>query len=345
MEGHALRTWFFVAFACLIAPAASAQAFRVEEVAAADAVAPSDLKAKTIAFSDHRTDPLADKVTGLIRFEDWARERAVQKQALSLYPSYVEPTVTVTVNGLTKPYKEKLHVYVAEARFLISKAPGAIDLGRFARLDFLKSIDPAIAHQPISAAQANPNRDKSLAYNRRPEIAWCETPGSLCIESRYELEGKLPVGIRLANKLEEGGKKVAEYLEFQSELRVLSAQDIERESLAKLTGLAGPVVGAVEQNVFSVNQVMQFGKLLAVLQSHPADDTKTVATVFMALAVETDVLEKKKEYERVPVLRNLVPAQVLMGNSSFNTGESLSAGLPAYVRNRISAMAALLERG
>jgi hypothetical protein len=90
--------------------------------------------------------------------------------------------------------------------------------------------------------------------------------------------------------------------------------------------------------------VMQFGKLLAVLQEHPTDKTRTLATVFMALAVETDVLERKKEFENVPVLRNLIPAQVLMGKSSFNSGNSISAGLPDYTRNRIRAFADLLER-
>jgi hypothetical protein len=157
------------------------------------------------------------------------------------------------------------------------------------------------------------------------------------------LEGKLPTGIRLANKLEEGGKKIADYLEFQSELRMLSPQEADEAGLAKLTGIETPFVGALEQSVFYVNQVMQAGKLIAVLQRHPEDAGKTVATVFMALAVESDVLERKKEFERIPVLRNLVPAQVLMGNSSFNTGDSISAGLPSYARHRIGAIAALLE--
>jgi hypothetical protein len=35
---------------------------------------------------------------------------------------------------------------------------------------------------------------------------------------------------------------------------------------------------------------------------------------------------------------------VLVGNSSFNTGSSISAGLPAYVRNRIKAVAGTIER-
>jgi hypothetical protein len=33
-----------------------------------------------------------------------------------------------------------------------------------------------------------------------------------------------------------------------------------------------------------------------------------------------------------------------MGNSSFNTGTSISAGLPKYVRHRIQAIAGILER-
>jgi len=33
-----------------------------------------------------------------------------------------------------------------------------------------------------------------------------------------------------------------------------------------------------------------------------------------------------------------------MGNSSFNVGTSLSAGLPEYTRNRIKAIAEILDR-
>jgi hypothetical protein len=83
---------------------------------------------------------------------------------------------------------------------------------------------------------------------------------------------------------------------------------------------------------------------VGVFQPHPSDPNRTLVSAFMALAIETDVLEKKKEYEKVPILRNLVPAQVLVGKSSFNTGQSISAGLPDYTRNRIKAIAAILER-
>jgi hypothetical protein len=79
-------------------------------------------------------------------------------------------------------------------------------------------------------------------------------------------------------------------------------------------------------------------------QAHPSDTTQTIVTVFVALAVENNVLAKKKEFVKVPVLRNLVPAQVLSGKSSFNSGSSISAGPAVYARNEVKAMAALLER-
>jgi hypothetical protein len=90
---------------------------------------------------------------------------------------------------------------------------------------------------------------------------------------------------------------------------------------------------------------MQFGKFLAVFQQDPTNANQTTVTAFVALAIKTRVLENKKKYENVPVLRNLVPAQVLMGRSSFNTGSSLSAGLPVYARNRIKAVAGILNQG
>ena len=321
---------------------AKAQEWRIEEVPSLAALPVAGLKPGIIAFNAYRRDPLADPVTGLIRFEDWERSRPQQKRLLSLYPGYVEPTIEVTVNGLTKPYKEKLHLYVAEARFVLDRAPGSLDLNRLATLGLLEQLDPQIKHSRIAPGEIAPLNDPESAHNRHPDRPWCG-PGTLCIASRYHLEGKLPLGIRLANKLEESGKKISEFLDFQSELRVLSPRELEAPDLAALTGVSGPVTGALEQNIFYVNQMMQFGKFLAVFQAHPSDPQKTVATAFMALAVETDVLEKKKDFERVPVLRNLVPAQVLAGNSSFNSGTSISAGLPDYARNRIKAIAGILE--
>ncbi len=69
-----------------------AQEFRIEEATSAAGLAVDQLKPKTIAFIDRPGDELIDPDAGLISFEDWVQATPVQKQFLSPYPSYVEPT-------------------------------------------------------------------------------------------------------------------------------------------------------------------------------------------------------------------------------------------------------------
>jgi hypothetical protein len=331
-------------FVILAAPVrAGAQEFQVQEIPALPPLVAGALTPRTIVFTDHRKDELVDPATGLIRFSDWERSRPQQKQLLSLFPSFEEPTVGST-DGAAQPRKRRLYIYVAEARFALGKPAASFDLSKMISLAMLEQLDPSIKHRLISAADVVPNKDPK-SPNRNPKRQWCEGGGGvICIQSKYQLEGRLPTGIMLVNKIRENHKKIADFMEFQSELRLVPPSEIDQAALVKATGVDAPVAGAIEQNIFHVNQIMQFGKFLAVLQPDPADAKKSVATAFIALAVDSDLFEKKKELESVPILRNLVPAQVLAGNSSFNTGNSISAGLPKYSRNRVKAVAALLER-
>jgi hypothetical protein len=334
-----------MAFAATANAQVRGQEFRLEEATSLAGLAVEGLKPRTIAFVDRPSDELIDPDAGLIRFEDWAQARPVEKQFLTPFPSYLEPYVEVTVDGVRKRFKEKLHMYVGEARFALVRPPGSIDLASFVALPFVERIDPAIKHNLIAPAEAVSAKDPRAVHNQHPLRRWCETrPITICIRSRYQFEGKLPVGIQIANKLREGSKKIPDYLEFESELTLRPPTEVAEMGLATLTGLDTPAAGALEQNIFYVNQVMQFGKLLAVFQAHPTDAKQTVVTVFIALAVESSVVAKKKEFMKVPVLRNLVPAQVLAGKSSFNSGNSISAGLPIYARNQVKAIAAILER-
>jgi hypothetical protein len=321
----------------------AAQEFQLQEAPALPPLTAGPLPPRTIIFTDHRKDELVDPVTGLIRFADWARARPQQKQLLGLFPSYDEPPVPGP-EAPSKARRRPLHVYVAEARFEVPRPAGSVDFGKLITLAVLDKLDPSIKHQVLAPADVIPNKDLKFAANRNPDRPWCEGPGVLCIQSNYKLEGRLPTAILLVNKIRESAKKIADFLAFQSELRRLPATEINQAVLAQATGVDTPVAGAIEQNIFYVNQVMQFGKFLAVLQPNPTDAKKSIATAFIALAVDSDLFEKKKEFESVPILRNMVPAQVLAGNSSFNTGNSISAGLPKYARNRVKAIAALLEK-
>ncbi len=323
-----------------IACAATVAPFKLVEVASVATLPVSQIAPQTIAFTDHKNDNLSDRTSGLMRFDDWAQTRMVQKQYLGLFPTYDEPVLRS--GGRSR--KKHLHVYLAEGRFTLERAASSIDLAKYVTLPFIEQIDPAIKHKTITADEVIPNKEPQSA-NHNPARRWCEGAGTIvCIASTYKLEGKLPLGIALVNKLKEHGKKYSDTIEFQSELRVVPTAEIDDAGYRKLTGVDAAVAGALEQNIVHVNEVMQFGKLLAVFQPDPADANRTIVTAFMVLGVNSDLFEKKKEYANVPVLRNLIPAQVIAGNSTFNTGNSISSGLPNYARNHLKAIAALLDR-
>ena len=316
-----------------LAAATEVKLTEVSTLAGLDSIQPF-----TVAFSDHPDGQPADPATSLIAFDNWAATSPVQKHFLSPFPDYTEKVLSAGPDGGKKPTVEKLHMYVAEARFVIAKPPQAIDLSQYVSIDYLEGIDAAIKHHLIRPEEA----DNSA--NPNPARRWCEPQASvLCIESRYRLEGKLPSAIQLLNQIT-SGKKIADYLEFQSELRVVPVAELDQKGLAKLTGLDAPVTGVLEETIFHVNQIMQFGKFLVLLQQDTADPNRTVATAVIALALKSRLIEKQKRFEDVPVLHNLVPAQLLTGRSTFNTGTSISAGLPLYARSNIKAVAATLER-
>jgi cytoskeletal protein CcmA (bactofilin family) len=325
------------------------QDFRIDDVRSARQSDVTRLTSNAIKFSDHTTAGGIDSETALMPFAVWASNHPTEKKFLALFPSYVEPVIESDAadgadKATEKPYTEKLYMYVAQARFVLAKAPAEIDLSRYVTLRFLEKIDPAIKHNLISAADAAAFKNKAGPGNDNPDRKWCTGPAtSICIQSNYKFEGKIPIGIKLVNQLRES-KKVADHLDFQSELAVLTPSDVDQVGLQELTGLDTPIIGALEQNIFYVNQIMKFGKFFAVLQTHPSDAGKTAVTAFVALAIKASVLDQKRGFENMPVLRNLVPAQVLMGRSSFNFGSSISAGLPKYARNEIKTVATLLQQ-
>jgi hypothetical protein len=320
----------------------AAQEFQIVRVNSVSGFAIDQLKPNTIIFNDGRAD---DTSNGFVRFDDWSRLKPIQKQYMALYPTYTEQTVTRVIDGVSKTYRDEMQLYIVEARLKVSRPPSSIDLKRYTTLPFIENVDPAIKHQLIKSSDTTPlTSDEKYMANANPDRKWCEGPSvTACVRSHYKLEGKLPIGIALANKIREGDKKIFPFIDFESEMRLYTPTDEESVGIKKLTGLDAPISGVLEQSMFYVNQVMRFGKFMAVFQQNPNEANSTIVTVTIAVAVSSTTLDSKKKYQDVPVLKNLVPLQVLMGNSSFNTGSSISAGLPVYVRNRIKALAGILD--
>jgi hypothetical protein len=237
------------AFAFVLAASvvgAGAQEFQVVKVASVAGSTVDTLKTKTIILNDHRVDETSDK-GAFIRFDEWSRTKPVQRQFLSLFPTFSEGTIHRIVDGAKKEVKDELQMYITEARFKLSRPAASIDLARFATLPFIESIDPAIKHKIIKPADVSVLKDEKTVNNKNPDRAWCEGANvGLCTHSSYRLEGKLPIGIALANKLRDSDKKVSDIVEFESELRLLKGSDVDQANMQKLTGISTPVVGVLE---------------------------------------------------------------------------------------------------
>src|ERR1700676_1192001 len=119
------------------APGPKAQEFRLEEVASLADLPIAELKPKSIAFADRPAENLIDPGTGFMRYEEWAKARPLEQQFLSLYPGYAEPNADIVVDGAKKRFKEKLHMYVAAARFVLPRQPGSLDLTHLLTLPFV----------------------------------------------------------------------------------------------------------------------------------------------------------------------------------------------------------------
>jgi hypothetical protein len=337
-----------VVLACLAISAFAVEARErtIEEVDSVAAYRLDRLKPSVIIFADRSQsgDGAEGPAPGLVQFNEWSRTRPDEKQVLGLYPGYAEPAADRAKAGSHRP-SEQVIMYVAKARFVLDRTLAPAELDRYTTLSFAEHVDPAIKHRLIAPGEAAPLNNPKAAHNRNPARPWCAGRAVACLRSHYRLEGKLPLGIQLVNQLRDSSKKVPDYLEFESELAVRTTDDLDRAGLMRLTRLDTPIVGVLEQTTFYVNQVLQFGKSIVVFHLHPSDATKTVVTAFMAVAIDSRLFNTKRDYARVPVLRNLVPVQVLMGKSSFNTGTSISAGLPNYARSRIRAIAHILDGG
>ena len=123
--------------------AAAAQPFKIVEVASVATLPVAQIAPQTIAFTDHKDDNLADRTSGLMRFEDWAQTRMLQKQYLGLFPTFEEPTIR---SAGARPRKKRLHVYVAEGRFTLERAAASIDLAKYVTLPFLEQVDGIARH-------------------------------------------------------------------------------------------------------------------------------------------------------------------------------------------------------
>ena len=150
-----------------------AQDFTIQDVSDARKTDVAQIKSGTIAFTDHTGTGTTDSETALFAFRRMGRQAPDREEISGAVSRLYRADRPQTVNGTTSQVFEKLYMYVAEARFVVDKAPGAIDLSRYVTLPFLQKIDPAITHQPLAPSDIGPFNDEAGTGNDNPDRKWC----------------------------------------------------------------------------------------------------------------------------------------------------------------------------
>ena len=226
MHAHAFDARRLLAAGCCFRRMpATAQDFRIEEATSVTRPRRStQLKPRTIVFTDCRSDELADPAVGSSGIEDWAQARPLQQQFLSLYPGYAEPMSTSSSTARDALSREAAYVRGGGALRAVASRRHRSTCRSYATAAVrCERIDPAIKHQAATAeGLTRPNEAKVVA---QPESAAAVVrgPGRLiCMHSTYRLEGRLPVGMRWPTRCAKASRQDFRHLEFDSELTVLT---------------------------------------------------------------------------------------------------------------------------
>lgn len=295
-------------------------------------------------------------------FTSYHKAKPREAELLDLFPGYQEPNVAQTKNGKREEFLEKIQMFVGKSRTTLNlpSAQAAAKLPAVLNIANIGSLDTTIKHKVISnaelitkqvpgtptafawcAAEAGvtierPKRELSLSHIDKP---WCASAkNSVCLESCYAFPDAIKGAIGFLGLVKNSDDKKDYGLGIQSELRFfLSEAEYGHGSLAEVTGLATPVVGVIEQNVFYANQIMQYSKLVSVLQQHPSDSSKTVMTSYLAIGV------KARSYNQYKLMgKSIIGSTLATGLSVYKQG--MFAGVQTYFGDiQTKALAKILE--
>jgi hypothetical protein len=301
-------------------------------------------------------------------FTEWMAKNPNEYAFLALYDGYTEPTL-LTRKKKT-PITEKMTMFVAKAKTIINKPASAVNLKGMITLPFIQKLDPEIRHAQIAPGQimpivggqpsitnfqklcnaegkyiVRPSLELALDKLNRPGQSWCaDASRSICVESCYIFNSGYRTVVSGYNKFkaEDEYDKKDFGMATQSEIRyfVSEAEMGKKIPVAALTGINTPVRGALEQNIFYFNQMVQYGKIVAFFQENPKDASKTIVTSFLVFGIQSST------YEKVYSLMGLELSvkDILMGRGGrLNTASGITAGLPIYTQNIAKSLSRIIE--
>ncbi len=263
-------------------------------------------------------------------YSDWPN--GSEKRVLNLFPGFRDGE---GYKQSLKPVESNaLVVFIAHARIVLDRQSNQINLSSFLRLAAIQKLQTGLAEvTQLPSADIETYRRTFLSYRNRPD-RWCENSAtSLCLESNYILDENVQALMALLLYFRK--KAPDPVLRSQSEVRVETPTDSAQiAALKSLTGIATEPGNVVTQNIFWFNHVMEFAKVVGIVQAHPTDPGKTVITGYTVFAVERKWWDEKM---------GPIPLHMIFLGQRLNTSSGLLMGLPKVTQQVFKSMAEMIS--
>ncbi|MGE0528321.1 MAG: hypothetical protein AB7G93_17255 [Bdellovibrionales bacterium] len=349
-------------------------------------VGPADPSAQDLSEALHSqglsveaVSDTSDLKTVVIMLKNRADRANVLTFLESLYSSQLQITRSegvvieaTRINSEPKRVLEKLRMYVVKTKTVINRPVASIPIdGRIKSIDFIRRLDPTIQHREIHPEetlphvmstgrkvrnfnQCNTNENYIFRAQRHRDLRhlqlrnWCQE--GTCVESCHIFAKEWRQIMNNKHFQRRFGRK-DKGLALQSEIRTFhDERQIPNVPLVGiLTKIPTPAHAVIRWEIFYVNQVFEYGKMLIVLQAHPRDPNKTVMTSFIAMGVREGVWSSNPLMP--PLLRGELDGKWLgewvhsyIGEwFPVNTADGITAGIPKWTQGLAKRIAELLE--
>lgn len=307
-------------------------------------------------------------------------KQPVAAKVLALYPGYAEATYWSRKNGVVQSKAEPLVFFQTRTKTVLNVPIGQIDLKTVKQYASVKKLVPDLqfAPAPINNAQlvasylkakqpqqtfgfckavTRQNYEINLDESQPPASArepWCSNADrSMCFEACLTIAtGIIANGINGYNMMqsEDEKKDVAEGI--QAEVRYFVSETERGDAKGtfdSITKVGTEVGGVIELSIFYANQIIQWGKVITVLQRDPGDANRTIMTNLVVVAIKShsylpspndSFIQEKKKIEIRKFLKGESPMNRDDNNVQFR---GLLGGIPRFTQDLTQDFARLLE--
>jgi hypothetical protein len=267
----------------------------------------------------------------VVPFNEW--QNGVEKRVLNLYPSFRDGAAQP---GWQAAPSTEVVLFIATATAVLDRPAESVNFQALMNLEMVAHLQEGLATvKGIAADDVETFKPKNqfLTYRNPPDQHWCAraTP-SICFESEFVFDGltELAFAGLMMTRL-----SLDTELRAQSELQFEHPTDAAQiNDLKQLTGVSSVPAGVIVQNIFWFNHVMEFGKVVGIVQPHPSSAQKSILTGYSLFAVERKWWDKSFRGARL--------SDSFLGKH-LNTQTGLAMGFPKVTEQIFKAMSGILS--